>query len=151
MNTISKMIMLLVLVTSGSVALRGFVTATAEDQVIGTWLTTDQEGQIEIFKIGSKFYGKIVWGKDMYEADGKTPKKDTKNEDPAKRNRPLKGLIILSGFVYTNGGYEDGTIYDPNNGKTYNCKMKLSGDKLDIRGYIGLSLFGRTETWTRVK
>lgn len=146
------MVMLLVLVASGSLALQGFVRSTTEDQVTGIWVTGDQEGKIEIFKVGSKFYGKIVWGKDMYEADGKTPRKDTKNDDPAKRNRPLKGLIILSGFVYRNGGYEDGTIYDPNNGKTYDCKMKLSGnDRLEIRGYIGLSLFGRTETWTRAK
>jgi uncharacterized protein (DUF2147 family) len=58
----------------------------------------------------------------------------------------------LEGFTAKeNGLYDGGTIYDPKSGKTYSCKMTLKGDKLDIRGFVGLSLLGRTETWTRVK
>ena len=68
------------------------------------------------------------------------------------RSRELVGLMILSGFVFDGDDtWEDGTIYDPREGKTYSCKMSLDGtNNLSIRGYMGISLFGRSETWTRV-
>ena len=60
-------------------------------------------------------------------------------------------MIILKDLKYSDGVWEDGTIYDPMSGKTYDCTMKIKdgGKSLDIRGYIGVSLFGRTSTWTR--
>ena len=63
----------------------------------------------------------------------------------------MAGLIILKDLKYSDGVWEDGTIYDPMSGKTYDCTMKIKdgGKSLDIRGYIGVSLFGRTSTWTR--
>lgn len=121
------------------------------DKILGTWLSGNKEGHIEIFKIGQMYYGKIVWSKNMLEADGKTLKKDSKNEDESKRNRHIKNLVILNSFIYKNGSYAGGTIYDPKNGKTYSCKMTLKGDQLDIRGFIGISLLGRTDTWERIK
>jgi uncharacterized protein (DUF2147 family) len=62
------------------------------------------------------------------------------------------GSVILSNFVHAGGNkWEDGKIYDPNNGKKYSCNMKLKDNNtLEIRGYIGISLFGRTEVWTRL-
>jgi len=66
------------------------------------------------------------------------------------RNRPIIGLKILSGFEKEGDNkYVDGTIYDPKNGKTYSCKMTYKGKTLDIRGYIGISLLGRTTVWER--
>ena len=60
------------------------------------------------------------------------------------------GLQILSGFRYAGDGtWEAGKIYDPKNGKTYSCKMRLDGENLKIRGFIGISLFGRTTVWSR--
>lgn len=68
------------------------------------------------------------------------------------RSRPDLGLELLKGFTYEGDNlYDDGTIYDPKSGKTYSCKMTIEGNSLKIRGYIGISLFGRTETWTKVK
>ncbi len=67
------------------------------------------------------------------------------------RNRPLIGLEILSGFEYAGDGrWTGGTIYDPDNGKTYRCKLRfVDRDTLEVRGYIGISLIGRTEVWKR--
>ncbi len=115
------------------------------DPILGKWQNPSGEGRIEIYKIGEKFYGKLYWIKD-------SAKKDAKNPDPKLRTRNIQGLEILSGFVKESKTYVDGTIYDPKSGKTYSCKMTLKGDdKLDIRGYIGISMLGRSETWTRIK
>lgn len=68
-------------------------------------------------------------------------------------NAPIIGLRILNGFREEDGTYVGGTILDPENGKTYRSRMTLSSDgtALEVRGYIGLPAFGRTQTWTRVK
>lgn len=113
------------------------------------WYNGDKKAKIQIYKAtDGKFYGKIVWLKEP-DRDGK-PKLDIHNNDKARQNDPVMGLIILKAFKKTDDThYEDGTIYDPKNGKTYSCKMTLEGDKLYVRGYIGFSLIGRTETWTK--
>jgi len=115
-------------------------------------LTQNKEAKIEIYKSTTNHYfGKIVWGNKLYESDGKTLVKDVKNEVENLRKRTIKELVILSNFTFSDGTWSRGTIYDPNNGKTYSCTIKLKDDKLEIRGYIGISLFGRTEIWTRTK
>ncbi len=121
------------------------------DKIIGVWLTEEKDGKIEIYKSGSKYNGKIIRGNNLYEANGKTLTKDTKNPDVNSRNRPLLNADILTGFVYTNNEWTEGKIYDPNSGKTYSATMKLKGNTLNLRGYIGVSMFGRTTTWKRVK
>lgn len=124
----------------------------AQDKILGNWLSEEKDGRIEIYKTGEKYFGKLVWGRDLMEADGKTPRKDrtdAKNSDPALRSRPILGLVLLTNFTYADGEWSGGKIYDPKSGKTYSCTMKLKGDKLEIRGYVGLSMFGRTTVWTR--
>lgn len=121
------------------------------DQILGQWLNEEKDGKIEIYKSGNKYSGKLTWASKMYESDGKTSRKDVKNLEPALRNRELKDLVLLTNFIYDDGVYADGKIYDPKSGKTYSCKMTISGEKLSIRGYVGLSLFGRTTVWTRVR
>jgi uncharacterized protein (DUF2147 family) len=124
----------------------------AQDKILGNWLSEEKDGRIEIYKTGDKYFGKLVWGKDLVEADGKTPRKDrtdTKNSDPKLRSRPILGLVLLTNFTYDDGEWSGGKIYDPKSGKTYSCIMKLKGDKLEIRGYVGVSMFGRTTVWTR--
>lgn len=75
---------------------------------------------------------------------------DINNPDPAKRNRPLCSLEIGSGFVPRSSiEAKDGTLYDPKSGKTYHGQIKLNGNQLELRGYIGIPLFGATQTWTR--
>jgi uncharacterized protein (DUF2147 family) len=114
------------------------------DAITGEWLTAPKDAKILIYKQGNKFFGKINWGK----ASGR---KDDKNPDASLRSRDLLGTVILKDFVFNGKDkWEDGTIYDPNNGKTYSCNIKLKDDKtLEVRGYVGISLLGRTEIWTR--
>ena len=114
------------------------------DVIIGEWLSQEKDGKISIFKQGDKFYGKISWGK--------TPgRKDTNNPDAKLKNRDLIGLVILQDFKYTGSAWEDGKIYDPKSGKTYDCILKVKDNNkvLEIRGYVGVPMFGRTATWTR--
>lgn len=119
------------------------------DQILGQWLSEEKDGKIEVYKQGNKYFGKLVWADKMYEADGKTSRRDVKNTDESLRSRSLKDLILLTNFVYDDGTYADGKIYDPKSGKTYSCKMTLNGNTLNIRGYVGLPMFGRTSVWTR--
>ena len=126
-----------------------YALAQGADAVLGKWVNPSGEAQILIFKKGDKFFGKIVWLK-FPEEDGK-PKVDKNNPDVTLRTRPTLGLEILKNFTFGGDSYEDGTIYDPKSGKTYSCKMTLDGDKLRIRGFVGISIIGRTEVWTKVK
>jgi uncharacterized protein (DUF2147 family) len=127
------------------------VSAQNADAVLGKWLNPSGEGQVEIYKKGDKYFGKLAWIKFPNDANGK-PKTDVKNPEESLRTRPELGLELLKNFTFDGDNvYEGGTIYDPKSGKTYSCKMTLNGKKLKIRGYIGVSLFGRTEEWTRVE
>lgn len=114
------------------------------DAIVGEWLTAAKDGKVQIYKSGNKFFGKISWG-------NRPNGKDTNNPDPKLRDQNLIGLVILKDFSFNGKDkWEDGTIYDPNNGKTYSCVIRIKDEKtLEVRGYIGISLLGRTEVWTR--
>ncbi len=131
----------------------GSIFSYAQDSnaILGKWQNTTGEGRIEIFKKSNMYFGKLYWLREPNNDPG-IPKLDVKNPDPAKRNRHVKDLEILTNFVYQGRNvWADGKIYDPKSGNTYNCKMTLkSPDSLYLRGYIGISLFGRSEIWTRV-
>ena len=124
------------------------ISAFAQDQIERQWYNEERTAKIQVYKAkDNKFYGKIVWLKEPLK-NGK-PKTDENNPAAAKRSQPILGMIILKSFIKDGDEYEDGTIYDPKNGKTYSCKIKYKGDKLDVRGYVGISLIGRTTTWTK--
>lgn len=128
-----------------------FAQAAEGDKILGIWLSENKNGKIQIYKAGDKYFGKLIWGKTMFEADGVTSRKDTKNSDASLRNRNLKDLVILSNMDYDDGEWTDGKVYDPEKGKTYSCTMKLNGNQLNLRGYVGVSLLGRTSVWTRIQ
>ncbi|HZY37196.1 MAG TPA: DUF2147 domain-containing protein [Mucilaginibacter sp.] len=121
------------------------------DRLEGLWYNDIKSAKVQITRAGNgKFYGKVVWLKEPLK-NGK-PKVDELNEDPKLRTRPRLGLPVLNDFVKDGDEkYDDGTIYDPLNGKTYSCKITYKGNTLDIRGYIGISLFGRTTVWSRAE
>jgi uncharacterized protein (DUF2147 family) len=123
------------------------------NDIVGKWLNEEGTAQVEIFKVGSQFYGKIVWLETPNDSITGLPRTDKENPDPALKSKPLLGLVNLQGFVFDGDDtWEDGTIYDPKIGKTYSCKMEFeTPEKLKIRGYIGISLLGRTTYWTPVK
>jgi uncharacterized protein (DUF2147 family) len=121
------------------------------DAILGSWANPNGQDHILIYKRGDKFFGKLEWIKFPNDENGK-PKTDKNNPDPALRSRPDLGLELLKDFTFDgDNAYSGGTVYDPKNGKTYSCKMTLEGNNLKIRGYVGISLFGRSETFTRVK
>lgn len=126
--------------------------AQEADSILGRWLSESGKAKVEIFKTGDKYYGKIVWLKTPLNEQGQ-PKVDKNNPDPAKRNHKLMGLLLLKSFVYDGKGvWKSGTIYDPEKGKEYNCIMTLkSNGTLSIRGYVGISLLGRSTIWARTE
>jgi len=122
------------------------------DKIIGLWQTGSGKGRVQITKYGNKFSGKIVWLRDPNDAKG-NPKLDSKNPDVNRQKNTTIGITNLLGFTYEGKSeYDNGTVYDPENGKTYKCIMTLENiNSLNVRGYIGFSFIGRTDVWTRVK
>ena len=122
------------------------VFAQQDHAVLGYWFSADEDeplndGIIEVYQKGDRFFGRIVWSRrdnpiDV-EGDG----------------RPLMDRDILMDFRHAGGNrYGSGRIYNPRNGRTYSCTLEVldGGKRLRVRGYVGISLFGRTEFWTRV-
>lgn len=139
-------------------------TATAQpaDAVTGVWLTEEGDkggrARVEVKQEGGEYVGRIVWLEEPKFPSGPhegEAKIDLENPDEDLRDRPIIGLPILEGMTYEGDGtWSGGTIYDPANGKTYKAKMSLDSaddNTLDVRGFIGFSLFGRTTTWKRVE
>jgi uncharacterized protein (DUF2147 family) len=123
--------------------------AQSPDAILGQWITEGEKSYVEIYKCEQLYCGKIVWLKNPKDEEGRE-KVDKKNPDESLRNRKLLGLPILWSFRHNGENlWENGKIYDPQDGKTYSCKMTLEGEKLKVRGFIGFSLLGRTAVWTR--
>ncbi len=143
------------LIASLMALIAGPAFAQGADAVLGTWVTDGGKSRIEITKSAGKYSGKIAWLREAnYPPDDKEAgkvKHDRENPDDKLKNRPLLGLQLIKDFKYAGENvWAKGTIYDPENGKTYKCKMTLKDPKtLDVRGYIGISLIGRTTVWKR--
>lgn len=116
---------------------------TGSDKIIGMYWSPKKDAKIEIYKKDDRYFGKSVWVA--------TPKKDIENPDKQLRQRDMLGVNLLTNFSYDDGTYSGGEVYDPANGKTYSCKISFIGRNLKVRGYIGISLFGRTEIFERIK
>ena len=123
-----------------------FSQASIGDEIIGKYMTENNEGMVEVFKRDSKYYGKLVWNKT---AD----KLDINNPDKTQHTVLIRGKELLKNFDYDGSGlWHNGTIYDPKNGKTYSCKVtRDEKGNLNVRGFIGVSLIGRTSYWIKVK
>jgi uncharacterized protein (DUF2147 family) len=117
---------------------------------VGTWKNDD--ATFEISENQGKLSGKIVALREPQTPDGKE-KTDIHNPDASKRNRPIIGLVFLSGFTQKSPTrWENGKVYDPKSGNTYSGFMELEGpEKINMRGFIGISLIGRTDVWTRLR
>jgi uncharacterized protein (DUF2147 family) len=116
-------------------------------------MTEGGRSHVQIFQCGPNLCGRIVWLREPLGKDGQ-PKVDAKNPDPAKRNQKIVGLQIMWNFAKSSdpGEWESGRIYNPEEGEVYKCTMKLRPDgKLEVRGYIGISLLGKTQYWERVR
>jgi uncharacterized protein (DUF2147 family) len=127
----------------------------AAESPVGRWKTIDDETNkeksvVEVYEAGGKLYAKIV--QLLQEKDGGAGKLCTKCTG-SDYNMPMIGMVFLKDLKKDDDEYAGGTIMDPNNGKTYKCKIAVveGGEKLKVRGFIGLSLLGRTQIWHRVK
>ena len=120
---------------------------------LGTWTNAEKKATFEIYKCGNKLCGKIVTLTVPNDPKTGKPKTDSMNPDPKLRNRPRLGLVFMQGFEYDDDNkWDDGKIYDPESGKTYSCYMKMnSANSMEVKGYIGFSMIGKSQTWTRVK
>lgn len=129
----------------------GIISAQSQS-VIGKWKTIDDEtgaakSVVEIYEANGKIYGKVV----QILEKGKEDKlcEECKGD---KKNKPIKGLVIIDGLSKNGKEWDGGKIIDPRSGKEYKCAISLENEnKLKVRGYVGFSLLGRTQYWTRVK
>ena len=142
---------MILVVACALLLLTGTAIADETDAILGQWYTDSEKKDVvvEIYKDNNLYSGKIAWLKNPKEDDG-TDKVDDENPDEARRNDPILGMNLVKGFTYKGKNkWAGGTIYDPDNGKTYKCKMSLKGDDLKVRGFIGVALLGRTVHWLR--
>lgn len=120
-------------------------------QIEGKWKTIDDEtgvakSVVEIYKKSNgQYYGKIS------QLLAKVENENCVKCSDDRKNKPLEGLEIIRGLKKSGSEFTGGTITDPKTGKTYKCTITRDGDKLNVRGYIGFSLIGRTQTWHKVK
>jgi uncharacterized protein (DUF2147 family) len=124
--------------------------ASEQDRITGVWVTAESKAHVTITKCGEAYCGSITWLKEP-EKDGK-PVLDHKNPDDRLRSRPILGMQFMWGFLYDGEGeWTGGRVYDAESGDEYRAKLKLvDRDTMELRGYIMIPLFGRTETWKRL-
>lgn len=121
---------------------------------VGVWATAGELSHIDVEPCGQALCGKVVWLKEPLDQKTGKPKTDIFNKDPALRGRPILGMMLMSGFVKGSdaGEWDHGVIYNPRDGDTYRCTMRLDdADHMTVRGYVGVPLFGKSEHWVRVK
>ncbi len=142
----SSLLLVIVLLWFGS------ARAQKADAITGVWWNAEKTAKVQVYEQNGKYFGKIIHLEEPLDASGK-PKTDKENPNDKLKSRKMDGLVILTDLEHVGGdNYEEGEIYDPKSGKTYSANAKLVGkNKLDLRGYIGFSLIGRTSTWTRAE
>lgn len=118
---------------------------SGQDGIIGEWWTEEKDGRVRFYKHrDGTFRGILTWSKN--------PRPDTENDDPKLRSRSIIGIVLMWDLRYDDGEYEDGSVYNPEDGNVYRVDAKLVGpDRLEVRGYLGISLFGQTQVWTRYR
>ena len=127
-----------------------FFATLSYAQIEGKWKTIDDEtGQeksiVEIFKKSDgKYYGKVT---QLLIKPANANCVDCKDD---RKNKPILGMEVVRGLKKDGNEFTGGTITDPKTGKTYKCTITRSGDKLNVRGYMGISIMGRTQTWQKV-
>ncbi len=123
--------------------------SVASDSIEGLWITADGDGLVEFRFLDEHLSGVIV-GSASDPEHTQPARYDDLNPDPSLRERPLLGLAIVKNLLSSGNNKWKGKVYDPNSGKTYQCTLTLvDANTLKLRGYIGFSLLGQTEIWTR--
>ncbi len=136
--------------------LTGFLVLTAMSSTAlaadlqGVWLTEDKDAALTITNCGGQLCGRIIWLESATDRSGSL-RLDQNNPDPAKQTQRVCGLVVISGLKPSGPDTWDGSVYNPQDGQTYSGNITVLSDKaLKVRAYIGLPIFGRSQTWTRV-
>ncbi|OON70371.1 hypothetical protein B0919_04625 [Hymenobacter sp. CRA2] len=128
-------------------------TGAPDAPPLGVWTDEQGETQVELYRCGEQLCGRIVQLLHGTDAEGK-PRLDVHNPDPKRRTQPHVGLTIIQDLHFNpdEKRWDGGQIYDPDNGRTYSCYVRpLTGDRLEVKGYIGFALVGRAQVWKRVR
>jgi uncharacterized protein (DUF2147 family) len=125
-----------------------FVYGQSADAILGTYLKADGKSKVEFFKSGDTYSGKVVWLKEANDDKG-VPKKDVKNPDKSLRERPLMGLVTITGLKYEgNGKYMEGKAYRPVEGDEVKFKVQVNNEgTISVTG--SKYGFSKTETWRK--
>jgi uncharacterized protein (DUF2147 family) len=149
-NTYEKRVLVFLILFSGFCAPIHLLFAATP---IGVWYAEGGAAQVEIRQCEHALCGRVVWLRSPLADDG-CPVQDQHNPEPSLRNRSVLGLEILQGLTpddSTHREWSGGSIYDPSSGNTYACRLIMDGEhRLQLRGYVGIPLIGRTTTWIRV-
>jgi uncharacterized protein (DUF2147 family) len=136
----------------------GAGTAAADTaSILGRWVTEGGKSHVEIYQCGTHLCGRIVWLREPTFKTGEhvgKPLMDTRNPDSSQRTRPIMGLTMMWNLAKNGAAneWEGGRLYNPEDGETYKGTVKLRPDgKLYVRGYIGISLLGKSQLWERVR
>ncbi|MDR6804599.1 uncharacterized protein (DUF2147 family) [Dyadobacter sp. BE34] len=123
---------------------------TGENAILGKWESDKKDVRLEFYKAGNEYQARLLWGNKVVESDGVTSRKDTKNPDEKLRSRNILGITSVTGLTWDGNEFTGGKIYNPPSGDTYKCKVWLEKGKLNLRGYMGVSMFGQTATFHRL-
>jgi uncharacterized protein (DUF2147 family) len=126
------------------------IPAAEARDVTGVWMTDDGQGAVEIAPCGDRRCGRLVWLKTPNDEAGR-PLRDGNNPDPAARQKPVCGVQIIKDVqLQRDGSWDGGSVYDPEEGKSYSVMLKpVSNDNLEVTGYLGIKALGETMTWRR--
>lgn len=128
------------------------VPTTTPKDITGYWLTANKGTIVQFYKDGDSYHGKAVWHRQATDKNGK-PLKDINNPDKSKRNNPLIGSLLVTNLKYNpkTKMYEGGKVYQPNTGRTFDCKVKLirENNVMEITGTAGMSMISKTLVWSR--
>lgn len=127
-------------------------TKWVANDICGIWWNKDKDAKIKIYSSSGKYWGQIHWLKFPIDSVTNKPKVDKNNPEETMRNRPVLGLLILKNLEWDEDDQEwtDGDIYDPKSGNSYSLTCKLKDkNTMELRGYLGISLLGRTDIWVR--
>lgn len=150
MKPLSKCLVLASLCVVGLISLAS--ASAQEAAIVGRWKSIDEKTNepksiVKIYAEDGKYYGQIV---DLFRKPGQDPDPvcDKCPADDARKDQPIRGMVIIRDLVEKDGKFAGGTILDPANGKQYKCKLWVEDGKLMVRGYV--AFFHRTQVWHRV-
>ena len=129
-----------------------FAQASSPDEIVGRWEAEGGIVKLEMFDAGGSYAARVLYGKQLMEADDKTFKQDTLNPDPALRSRSLEGIVFLSDLKWDadDRRWEDGRFYSGATGRTHSARATMVDGRMELRAYLGSPALGRTMVLHRV-